>query len=54
MLSHNDILDMVANWLLNYADDNGQSVAVDTDGFAQIRGTFDLNELVEIITEEIM
>jgi hypothetical protein len=52
-MSYNDILDIIGNWFLNYASDNNQSVVIDTDGIARIRGEFDLGELAEIIEEEV-
>ena len=52
-MNHNDILDLIANWFINYASENVQRVAIDTDGIARINGEFDLNELVEIIEEEV-
>lgn len=52
-MSHNDILDLIANWFLNYASDNGQRAAIDTDGIARINGEFDLNELAEHVYEQV-
>ena len=48
-----DILDMIGNWFLNYATNNGQSVVIDTDGMARINGEFDLMELAENLAEEL-
>lgn len=51
---NNDMLDAIANWFLNYASDNLQSVAVDTDGIARISGEFDLMELAESIVDDFL
>jgi hypothetical protein len=52
-MSYNDILDLIANWFLNYASDNMQSAAIDTDGIARINGEFDLGELADLIQDEV-
>lgn len=55
MISEVDkILDIIGNWLLDYVEDNGGRVTIDTDGFAKISGEFDLSELAEVIVDEAL
>ena len=48
-----EILDIIGNWLLNYAADNAQSVRIDSYGVAVLRGEFDMMELAEALYDEL-
>lgn len=45
------LLEIIEDWFTTYADENNQSARIDTDGFAFLKGEFDLNDLVDIIED---